>query len=75
MQGQGINLLNKVNENRDLGMRLDELRKLGLQIEVSRKNYYRNRHNIDLRHPPELVSNIFSRLIELQQAGYHYVTP
>jgi intracellular sulfur oxidation DsrE/DsrF family protein len=75
LQGQGINLINKVNENRDIGIRLGELISLGLQIEVSRDNYYKNRHTLDLHHPPQLVSNIFSRIIELQNQGYQYVTP
>jgi len=75
LQGRGINLINKVNKNRDLGMRLEELISLGLQIEVSRDNYYKNRHTLDLGHPPQLVSNIFSRIIELQNQGYQYVTP
>ncbi len=75
LQGAGINLINKVNENRDLGVRLDELISLGLQIEVSRDNYYKNRHILNLNHPPQLVSNIFSRIIELQNQGYQYVTP
>ncbi len=75
LQGQGINLINKVNENRDLGMRLEELISLGLQIEVSRDNFYKNRHILDLKHPPQLVSNIFSRIIELQNKGYQYITP
>jgi intracellular sulfur oxidation DsrE/DsrF family protein len=75
LQGPAINLINKVNENRDLGMRLEELISLGLQIEVSRDNYYKNRHSLDLKHPPQLVSNIFSRIIELQNKGYQYVTP
>ncbi len=75
LQGPGINLINKVNENRDLGMRLEELISLGLQIEVSRENYYKNRHTLNLNHPPKLVSNIFSRIIELQNKGYQYVTP
>jgi intracellular sulfur oxidation DsrE/DsrF family protein len=75
LQGNGINLINKVNENRDLGMRLDELISLGLEIEVSRDNYYKNRHILNLNNPPQLVSNIFSRIIELQNKGYQYVTP
>ncbi len=75
LQGYGINLINKVNENRDLGIRLNELIDLGLQIEVGRDNYYKNRHELNLRHPPQLVSNIFSRIIELQKQGYQYVTP
>jgi intracellular sulfur oxidation DsrE/DsrF family protein len=75
LQGPGINLIHKVNENRDLGMRLEELISLGLQIEVSRDNYYKNRHTLNLKHPPQLVSNIFSRIIELQNQGYQYVTP
>ena len=75
LQGAGINLINKVNENRDLGVRLDELISLGLQIEVSRDNYYKNRHVLNLNHPPQLVGNIFSRIIELQNTGYQYVTP
>ena len=75
LQGSGINLINKVNENRDLGLRLSELVDLGLQIEVGRDNYYKYRHDLNLHHPPQLVSNIFSRIIELQQQGYQYVTP
>ncbi len=75
LQGEGINLINKVNENRDLGVRLDELISLGLHIEVSRDNYYKNRHVLNLNHPPQLVRNIFSRIIELQNKGYQYVTP
>ncbi len=75
LQGPGINLIHKVNENRDLGMRLEELISLGLQIEVSRDNYYKNRHTLNLKHPPLLVRNIFSRIIELQNQGYQYVTP
>lgn len=75
LQGSGINLINKVNENRDIGIRLSELISLGLQIEVGRDNYYKNRHTLDLTHPPQLISNVFSRIIELQNKGYQYVTP
>lgn len=75
LQGQGINLISKINQNRDIGLRLGELISLGLEIEVSRDNYYKYRHTLDLSHPPQLVSNIFSRIIELQNKGYHYVTP
>jgi intracellular sulfur oxidation DsrE/DsrF family protein len=75
LQGRGISLINKVNATRDIGIRLEELINLGLQIEVSRDNYYKNRRLLDLNHPPQLVGNIFSRIIELQKQGYQYVTP
>lgn len=75
LQGEGIDLINKENKNRDLGMRLAELINLGLEVEVGRNNYYQHRHILDLNNPPVLVNNIFSRIIELQKQGYQYVTP
>ncbi len=75
LQGDGISLLSKVNEKRDLGVRLDELRQLGLQVEVSEANYLSRQSELTTNPPPLRIDNIFVRIIELQKQGYHYLTP
>ncbi len=75
LQGDGISLLSKVNEKRDLGVRLEELRQLGLQVEVSEANYLSRQNELNTDPPPLRIDNIFVRIIELQEQGYHYLTP
>jgi hypothetical protein len=47
----------------------------GVRIEVSRDNYLEHAGLLDERVKPVLVDNIFSRIIELQEQGYTYLTP
>ena len=75
LQGEAIDLISRVNQNRDLGIRLDELRQLGMRIEVDRDNYSQNLDQLGESDPPGVVDNIFTRIIELQRQGYHYLTP
>lgn len=75
IQGNSIQLLNPSQQDKGLMARLSKLHDSGLHIEVSEKNYRRNRLQIDSSLKPELVENIFSRLIELQKQGYRYLTP
>jgi intracellular sulfur oxidation DsrE/DsrF family protein len=75
LQGEAIDLIAEVNQNRDLGLRLEELRQLGMRIEVGRDNYLQHQSQMATSDPPSLVDNIFTRIIELQQQGYLYLTP
>lgn len=75
LQGEGIQLLNQANRNRDLGVRLDELRQLGMQIEVGERNYRQNAGDLAQDDPPEIVQNIFERIVDLQHRGFMYLAP
>ena len=74
LQGNSIQLLDPWIDD-SLRQRLDALREKGVRIEVSRSNYARNRNRINREHPPLLVENLFSRIVELERQGYQYVTP
>ena len=74
LQGNSIQLLDPwIDDN--FRQRLDLLREKGVRIEVSRSNYVKNRNRINREHPPLLVENLFSRIVELERQGYQYVTP
>ena len=73
LQGESIQLLNPFMHNERLNQRFRRLQDSGVQVEVKRENYLRNAQFLD--GSPALVSNIFTRLIELQRQGYHYITP
>jgi intracellular sulfur oxidation DsrE/DsrF family protein len=75
LQGEAIDLISQVNQNRNLGLRLDELRQMGMRIEVGRGNYSEHRDQLATSNPPALVDNIFTRIIELQKQGYLYLAP
>lgn len=75
LQGNGIQLLVPSPSNNELVSRLLKLRDSGLDIEVAENNYQQNRLLIESSLKPRLVENIFSRLIELQNQGYRYLTP
>ena len=74
LQGDSILLLDPWIDD-SFRQRLDALRDKGVRIEVSRANYTKNRNRITRGHPPQLVENLFSRIVELEQQGYKYVTP
>lgn len=75
LQGESIQLLNQDMHRRTLNQRIQMLRDNGLVIEVGRDNYRKHNFQLEQNTPPHLVKNIFTRLIELQQQGYHYITP
>ena len=75
MQGNSIQLLNPSLQDKTLMALLLKLRDSGLHIEVSEKNYRQNRLQIESSLKPLLVENFFSRLVELQNQGYRYLTP
>ncbi|MDJ0833348.1 MAG: hypothetical protein QNJ69_07465 [Gammaproteobacteria bacterium] len=74
LQGDSILLLDPWIDD-SFRQRLHELRQSGVRIEVSRSNYADNRNRVARDHPPQLVENLFSRIVELEQQGYQYVTP
>ena len=74
LQGDSILLLDPWIDD-SLRQRLHALRESGVRIEVSRSNYANNRNRVTRDNPPQLVENLFSRIVELEQQGYQYVTP
>lgn len=75
LQGDSIKLLDFSVNNNELNQRFSKLINNGVSIEVSRENFEKNHHLFDGVSPPKQVQNIFTRIIELQKQGYHYITP
>jgi len=74
-QGKSIQLLNPSMQSRALNQRFNKLLLSGISIEIEKENFLRNLSSIQLDPPPQLVENIFSRIVELQKQGYLYITP
>ena len=74
LQGRSIQLLDP-SLDESIRQRLQALRDDGVKVEVSRRNFANNRQRLDQQQPPQLVANIFSRIVELEKQGYKYVTP
>jgi intracellular sulfur oxidation DsrE/DsrF family protein len=74
-QGKSIQLLNPSMQSRALNQRFNKLLLSGVSIEIEKENFMRNLSAIQLNPPPQLVENIFSRIVELQKQGYFYITP
>jgi len=75
LQGDSIQLLNPYMHSRDINQRLQVLQNQGVSVEVNRDNYHVNAQFLESSPSPLLVKNIFSRIIDLQKQGYHYITP
>ncbi len=75
LQGESIQLLNPNMQSGDIGQSLSKLQNRGVNIEVTTENFRKNNQFLDNPSPPTQVQNIFSRIIELQKSGYHYITP
>lgn len=75
LQGGGIHLLNNSFLSDQLITRFEQLRNNGVSVEVGLNNYQQNRHLLEQTRQPSIVNNIFSRIIELQNQGYKYITP
>ena len=75
LQGDSIRLLGSDYGGTAIAQRLDTLREFGVKVEVGYANYQQHRHNMASDNPPQLVPSVFSRIIELQQNGYQYLTP
>ena len=75
LQGSSIQILDPSNHYHELNQRFQKLRDNGVHVEVARENFRDNLSGLELNPPPRLIGNVFSRIIELQQQGYHYITP
>jgi len=74
LQGESIQLFNPYMHHRQITQRLQVLQNNGIKIEVQQENYLRNKQFLDEEFSPVLVNNVFSRIIELQRLGYHYIS-
>jgi intracellular sulfur oxidation DsrE/DsrF family protein len=75
LQGESIQLLNPYMYSRDLNQRFKQLRNSGVSVEVKEQNFNDNKLFLESDEEPVLLPNIFSRIVDLQKQGYHYITP
>lgn len=75
LQGKSLQLLDANLHSAALNERFKKLLETGSDIETSRENYQHYAQKTMLIKKPKLVSNIFDRIIQLQQQGYQYITP
>ncbi|MDJ0880505.1 MAG: DsrE family protein [Gammaproteobacteria bacterium] len=75
LQGESIQLFNPYMYQPEVHARLRQLQGKGVKVEVKQENYLKQRQFLHDQFDPIVVDNIFSRIIDLQQQGYHYITP
>ncbi len=75
LQGESLMLLTPQKLTPKFRRRLIALLQKGLILEAGEANYRRHRQQLDPAFPTRLNRNIITRLVELQQQGYQYVTP
>lgn len=75
LQGESLMLLSPQRLTPAYRQRLMALLRMGLIIEAGEANYYQHQALLDPAFATRLNRNILTRLVELQQQGYQYVTP
>ena len=75
LQGDSIQLFNPYMYQPEVYNRLVQLQNNGVIVEAKQENYLKHQQFLHDQFDPELVNNSFTRIIELQRQGYHYITP